>query len=130
MKYTPENITHLKPNQIFCFGSNQAGIHGAGAARLALQKFGARYGKTGFVGQSYGISTKDKNIKTLPLSEIKKEIEQFVDFAKCNPQLEFLMTQIGCGLASFQPKYIAPLFRGLELSSNIIFPECFEPYLT
>lgn len=35
-----KEITHLKENEIFVFGSNYAGIHGKGAAKTAL-KFGA-----------------------------------------------------------------------------------------
>ena len=66
MKFTPDNITSLKKNQIFVFGSNEAGIHGAGAARLANKKFGAMWGVGfGLTGQSYAIPTKDLQINTL-----------------------------------------------------------------
>ena len=41
-EYTPENITSLKPNEIFVFGSNTEGRHGLGAALTAKQKFGAK----------------------------------------------------------------------------------------
>ncbi len=37
MKFTPENITHLEPNQIFVYGANARFRHGAGAAKLALK---------------------------------------------------------------------------------------------
>ena len=40
-EYTPNRITALKPNEIFVFGSNLAGAHGGGAARLAYDRFGA-----------------------------------------------------------------------------------------
>lgn len=65
-------ITELKENQVFVFGSNEAGIHGAGAAKTALEKFGARmYQGFGHFGQSFAIPTKDKEIRTLPLSSIQ-----------------------------------------------------------
>lgn len=128
MKYTPNDIQKLEANQVFCFGSNEKGIHGLGAAKAAL-KFGAIYGKTGLVGQTYGINTKDANIKTLPLNKIYKEIEKFVKVAEENPQLEFLLTPIGCGLAAYQPKQIAPFFNDFDLPQNIIFPESFVNYL-
>ena len=51
---TPENIQELKENQIFVFGSNMNGNHAGGAARLAVEKFGAIMGKAkGIQGQSY-----------------------------------------------------------------------------
>ncbi len=44
LKYTPENITSLERDDIFVFGSNLEGRHLGGAARVALDKFGARDG--------------------------------------------------------------------------------------
>lgn len=55
-RYTEEQITTLAPNEIFVFGSNIQGYHGGGAARMALNKFGAAWGKgDGLQGQSYAI---------------------------------------------------------------------------
>ena len=34
---TPEKITSLKPNEVFVFGSNASGFHGAGSAGLACR---------------------------------------------------------------------------------------------
>ena len=52
-RYTPENITSLKPGEVFVFGSNLAGHHGGGAARVAREIFGAVMGKgVGLQGQS------------------------------------------------------------------------------
>ena len=57
-RYTPEMITELKENEIFVFGSNLAGAHGGGAARVAYNKFGAVWGQGVWLqGQSYGIPT-------------------------------------------------------------------------
>ena len=113
MKFTPENITHLEPNQIFCYGANAAGIHGAGAAKLAL-RWGAKMGQYGLVGQTYGIPTKDKKINTLPLDKIQVHVDTFLATAFSHPEYEFLVTKIGCGLALYQPKDIAPLFKMIK----------------
>jgi hypothetical protein len=128
LKYTPDRITELHDGQIFCYGANRAGRHGAGAAKLALQKFGAQYGKVGLVGQSYGLCTKDENIRTLPLHEIKAEIKEFMQIAENNPQWDFLMTEIGCGLANYSASDIAPLFCNFNRPINVFFPKSFEDY--
>ena len=118
-----EMINELKENQIFVFGSNLAGIHGGGAAFDALSKFGAIYGQgIGLQGNSYAIPTKDDNIETLPLGIIEKHIVDFIDFAKTNPELEFLVTQVGCGLAGYSIDEISALFKKYDLSKNIILP--------
>jgi len=124
MIYTPENITHLQPNQVFVYGSNRSGIHGAGAARQALT-FGAQYGKTGLVGQTYGLSTKDEKIQTLPISEIKKEVESFLQIVKQNLHLHFLVTKVGTGLAGFKTNEIAPLFKDFLNLENVSLPKEF-----
>ena len=122
MKASPDKITSLKPDEVFVFGSNEAGIHGAGAAKLAL-KWGAKMGRDGLCGQTYGISTKDRNIKTLPLSRITDYVHEFLWEAETRPHLTFLVTEIGCGLAGYEPKDIAPLFRGA--AANILLPRRF-----
>lgn len=130
MKYTPENITHLEPNQIFTYGANAAGIHGAGAAKLAL-RWGAKMGQYGLVGQTYGIPTKDHNIRTLPLDKIQVHVDTFLAVAFSHPEYEFLLTKIGCGLALYQPKDIAPLFKIIKTGvfENVILPEEFYQYI-
>jgi hypothetical protein len=97
---------------IFVFGSNLAGIHGAGAARTAMKLHGAKYGVgVGLVGYSYAIPTKDQNIQSMNLEDIEPYVTEFISFAKSNPNLEFMVTQIGCGLAGFTAEQIAPLFK-------------------
>ena len=114
-------ITALLPNQIFVFGSNEAGIHGAGAARQALN-FGAVYGKgIGLVGQTYALPTKDIKIRTLPLKIVKLYIDQFLEVARNNPDKEFLMTRIGCGLAGYKDTDIYPYF--IDCPTNIVLPD-------
>jgi hypothetical protein len=132
MRYTPENITELKDNEVFVFGSNQAGIHGAGAAKLAL-KWGAKMGRgDGLYGQTYAIPTKDDNIETLPLDIIGNYVLDFLRKARKLPYTTFLVTQIGCGLAGYSPKDIAPLFKDpiyKDLPDNIILSKEFHAYL-
>jgi hypothetical protein len=124
--YTPDNIEALGLNQVFVFGSNLAGRHGGGAALLAAHRFGAVYGVgVGHEGRSYALPTKGQNIETLPLSEIEKHIGNFVEYAAANPSLTFFVTQIGCGLAGYTPKEIAPLFFYFALPPNVILPEVF-----
>lgn len=126
IRITPENITYLESYQIFVFGSNLSGIHGKGAAKTAL-KWGANWGQSeGLQGQTYAIPTKDKNIKrSLNVVEIKTFVEKFIQFAKNNPNLEFLVTEIGCGLAGHKPEDIAPLFRSTVSLENIYLPKTF-----
>ena len=131
MKYTPENITHLEPNQIFVYGANEKGVHGAGAAKLAL-RWGAKMGQYGLVGQTYGIPTKDHNIRTLPLDKIQLHVNDFLATAFSQPEYEFLLTKIGCGLALYEPKDIAPLFKTVKTTGvfeNVILPEEFHKYI-
>ena len=130
MKYTPENITHLEPNQIFVYGANEKGVHGAGAARLAL-RWGAKMGQYELVGQTYGIPTKDKKIQTLPLDKIQVHVDNFLATAFSHTEYEFLVSKIGCGLAGYRPEDIAPLFKIIKTGvfENVILPEEFYKYI-
>jgi len=98
---------------IFVFGSNLGGRHGKGAALSALQHHGAIYGQgIGLQGSSYAIPTKDAKLQTLPLDEIQTHVDEFLAFARANPQVRFQVTAIGCGLAGYKPSQIAPMFKG------------------
>lgn len=126
MNITPTSITSLKDNEIFVFGSNYAGRHGKGSALTARRKFGAKMGQgQGLQGRSYGICTKDRKLKVLSLSAIATQVEGFLRFAAANPQLHFLVTPIGCGLAGYSPKDIAPLFLSNWIPDNVALPESF-----
>lgn len=110
---------------VFVFGSNLAGRHGAGAALFAKKHHGAIYGVgEGIQGNSYGIPTKDSNIQTLPIESIRGYVDNFLKFAGDNPQCNFNVTAIGCGLAGYTPEDIAPLFKKvIELNmSNCQLP--------
>lgn len=120
-EYTPERITELKPNEIFVFGSNLAGSHGGGAARLAYNRFGAIWGQgVGLQGQSYAIPTMQGRVET-----IEPYVEQFIDFAFRHRELKFLVTRIGCGIAGFTAYEIAPLFLKVIDLSNVLLPKDF-----
>jgi hypothetical protein len=116
-------VTELKANEIFVFGSNLAGRHGAGAAYTAYVKFGAVYGVgAGRTGQCYAIPTKDYNINTLPLRVIEEHVNAFYRYARLHGNLTFLVTPIGCGLAGYTYEDIAPLFLSHGLVKNITLP--------
>lgn len=120
-EYTPARISALKDNEIFVFGSNLAGAHGGGAARAAMQRFGAVWGQgVGLQGQSYAIPTMQGGVET-----IKPYVDEFIAFAVGHPQYLFLVTRIGCGIAGFRDEEIAPLFRGALDVENIILPREF-----
>ncbi len=108
--------------KIFVFGSNLAGRHGKGAALYAFENKGAVYRQGyGMQGHSYAIPTKDEKLKTLPIHSIYFWVNQFLAFAKDNPELEFEITRIGCGLAGYTDKDIAPMFK--DAPSNCHLPE-------
>ena len=120
-KFTPNNITHLEENEIFVFGSNLAGLHGGGAARLAYKYFGAVWGQgVGLQGQTYAIPTMQGGVET-----ISPYIDEFISFAKQHPELIFLVTRIGCGIAGFSDRDIAPLFFSAINLENVILPKSF-----
>lgn len=120
-------ITKLKKNQVFVFGSNLKGIHGKGAALDAYKKFGATWGRChGLDGNTYGIPTKDENFQPLSIERIRKYVDNFIEDATNYPEMEFLVTEIGCGLAGYTPRDIAPLFEKAKNIKNIILPENFK----
>ncbi|MDD2513335.1 MAG: hypothetical protein PHS71_08820 [Proteiniphilum sp.] len=125
-RVTPDYITDLEENEIFVFGSNLEGSHGGGAAKTAHNKFGAIWGQgVGLQGQSYGIPTMHGGEE-----EIRPYVEEFIDFARSNPDLTFLVTRVGCGIAGFHDSEIAPLFADATAVPNILLPESFWHYLT
>lgn len=113
------------PRAIFVFGSNLAGRHGAGAAKAAMQHYGAVYGcGLGRRGRSYAIPTKDRALRTMPLERIAHYVQHFLAHAECEPGLVFVVTRVGCGLAGYTNEEIAVLFR--EAPENVILPPEWE----
>ena len=120
-KIAADRIDILEEHEIFVFGSNLAGRHGGGAARAANMKFGAEWGVgVGLTGQSYAIPTMQGGVET-----IKPYVDEFIRFAQANPELKFLVTRIGCGIAGFRDEEIAPLFDKAMQVPNIYLPETF-----
>jgi O-acetyl-ADP-ribose deacetylase (regulator of RNase III) len=123
--FTPERITTLAPNEVFVFGSNLSGAHGGGAALLAVRRFGAVWGQgVGMQGQSYAIPTMHGGPEA-----IKPYVDDFIVYAKAHPELLFLVTRIGCGIAGFSEEEIAPLFAEAIEVQNILLPEAFVSVL-
>jgi len=121
-KFHKDHTEPTNKEAVFVFGSNLAARHGGGAALLAKKKYGALPDVAeGIAGNSYAIPTKDKKIETLPLDAIKVSVQKFIDHASANPSVEFFMTRIGCVLAGYENKDIAPMFVGSP--ENIDFPD-------
>ena len=111
-------IEELDDGEVFVFGSNGFGAHNGGAAAMAAKKFGAIYGQAeGLQGQSYAINTMDG------FEVMAEQVERFIEFAKNHPELKFLVTEIGCGIAGYAPEEVAPLFK--DVPENIVLPETF-----
>lgn len=119
-----DTISHLAPHEVFVFGSNLAGHHAGGAARAAMQRFGAVWGQgTGLQGQSYAIPTMQGGVET-----IEPYVMEFTEFAEKHPELTFLVTRIGCGIAGFRDEEIAPLFSRAAALTNVQLPLSFQGY--
>lgn len=107
---------------VFVFGSNLAGRHGAGSALEAARHWGAKRGiGVGPAGRSYAIPTKDHGLRVLPLDVIRSHVRTFLEYARCNPRHTFNVVKIGCGLAGYRENQIAPMFFGSP--SNVNLPE-------
>jgi hypothetical protein len=119
-RVTPENIRSLAENEIFVFGSNAEGHHGGGAAAFAMQEFGAVWGQgEGLQGRSYAIPTMEG------LKKLSAAVDRFTKFAHKHPELRFLVTRVGCGIAGYSVDQIAPLFRNCVYLENVALPEDF-----
>ncbi len=124
-RYTPERIDFLQRGEVFVFGSNLSGQHMGGAARIAHERFGAKWGiGVGLQGQSYAIPTMQGGVET-----IRPFVDEFITFARANQQFVFLVTPIGCGIAGFSAKQIAPLFVEARQVDNIVLPKSFVELL-
>lgn len=123
-RISPKWIDKLNDNEIFVFASNLEGYHGGGAANLAM-KWGAIWGQgVGLQGQTYAIPTMHGGVET-----IKPYVDDFILFAQAHPEFKFLVTEIGCGIAGFSIKEIAPLFKDSLSVNNVYLPESFYEIL-
>lgn len=116
------------PRTVWVFGSNLAGIHGAGAARVALEKFGAVDGQgVGYRGQSYAIPTMNRKLARLPRHVIAMHIAKFIVFAHHHSKHNFFVTRVGCGIAGYTDAEIAPMFKAAP--ANCSFAEAWREFL-
>jgi hypothetical protein len=128
MKFHKDGALPECKNAIFVFGSNLMGMHGGGAAREANINFGAIWGKgIGRHGESYAIPTKENFEKALKLDDIRQFVNNFIEYAKRFSNEEFFITRIGCGLAGFENKDIAPMFK--DCPDNCSLPDSWKEYL-
>lgn len=119
-RFHPDNTTPKGDGWIWVFGSNLAGRHGKGAAKVAKVNFGAAYGVgAGPTGRSYAIPTKGAQLQVLSLSVIEQSVADFVRYASACPQLRFFVTRVGCGLAGFSDEQIGPLFADAPMNCSL-----------
>lgn len=116
-------ITELKPNEIFVFGSNLAGRHGAGAARQAREQFGAVYGVgEGLTGQCYAFPTLGVKLGKRTRAGLETSRDTFYAVACSHPELTFLLTKVGCGLAGYPEEQMIRLFS-TDCPENVVKPD-------
>lgn len=128
---SPNTGLNMNHKEVFVFGSNESGLHGSGAAHFAYTQLGFPW-KLGF-GPSkdlvskpaFAIPTKDWTIRTLPLDIIAVYVSRFIAYAKHHNDYTYLVTEIGCGLAGYHPKDIAPFFKEAVNIHNIHLPKRF-----
>ncbi len=119
-----DRIAALGTNEFFVFGSNIQGAHGGGAARFAHQRFGAEWGVgEGLTGRTYALPTMEGE------RAMRGAVERFIACAKSHPELTFLVTAVGCGIAGYTPQEVAPLFKDAVALENVYLPEVFVAVL-
>lgn len=126
IEFTPEFINNLKPNEVFVFGSNENGNHYGGAARVAFDKFGAKWGQAvGRSGNTYAIPTLDQDMQKITSEKLRAYLQDFITYVKSNPELKFYMTKIGCGIAGWSIEEVSEIIReaiGNDYPKNLVLP--------
>lgn len=119
-----DRIAKLGENEIFVFGSNIQGAHGGGAAWFAHKAFGAEWGVgEGLTGRTYALPTMEG------VASLKAAVNHFIACAKQHPELTFLVTAVGCGIAGYTPSEVAPLFKEATSQENVFLPQVFWEFL-
>lgn len=119
-RVTPRYIDHLEANEIFVFGSNAQGLHGGGAAAQAMSQFGAVWGQgEGLQGRCYAIPSMEG------LDALRQAVDRFIHFADQHPEMRFLVTRIGCGIAGHTDEQVAPMFTSCIKLENVALPASF-----
>ena len=130
MNHYTGNIT-LGNDIIFVFGSNPEGKHGAGAAKVALQKYGAKNGKgDGLVGNSYALITTEmrKGRPRITLEQITDNMRRLYEVARKMPDKRFMVAYRNlpnmrtlCGYTGAQ--MMQCFLSAGEIPDNIYFSE-------
>lgn len=119
-RVSSDRISTLQDNEIFVFGSNKQGAHGGGAARYAMEHFGAEWGVgEGLTGHCYALPTMEGD------ASFRQAVKDFFDCAKQHPQKHFLVTAVGCGIAGYTVEQVAPWFAQAVNHPNVYLPESF-----
>jgi hypothetical protein len=115
-------ITDLQPHERFVFGSNLGGHHYGGAAAQAYSDFGAQWGVAeGITGSSYAFPTLDAELKQMPMHRLKVARDKLYGTAIAHPELTFLLTKVGCGIAGYSEDEMRELFS--DAPTNVRKPE-------
>jgi hypothetical protein len=118
---TPDAISVLAGHEIFVFGSNLAGLHAGGAARVAHARFGAEWGVgEGLTGRSYAFPTLGADMRKVTTDALAGSVRRLWACAEAHPDKVFLLTKVGCGIAGFDEATMAALFAGGP--ANIVKP--------
>ena len=119
-------------NTIFVFGSNPEGRHGAGAARVAREQFGAIYGQgEGLQGNAYALPTKDlrvtenRGLRSISESQIIENIKKLYETARQNPDKQFKIAYRNTDRASLNGytglEMIDMFLKAGSIPTNIVF---------
>lgn len=111
-------INELEGGQRFVFGSNISGNHAGGAAKQAHESFGAVWGVgEGLTGNCYAFPTLDENMQQYTHAEMESIRDAFYRCCAGHPELTFLLSPVGTGIAGYPKQYIKQLFK--DLPTNI-----------
>jgi len=119
---------HADCDNIFVFGSNATGEHFGGAARVAHELFGARWGHiSGFCGHSYAIATMRLREEDPRAPKLKPQLEVFRTFVRHMPNQLFFLTRVGCGIACYPDREVIRLLG--PVMPNISYPDVWVPLI-
>ena len=132
-EYYTGNITP-DAETIFVFGSNPEGRHGAGAAKIAHDEFGAQYGVgEGLTGNAYALPTKDlrvkenKGLKSISPERITESIKKMYAVARQHPDKLFKVAYRNTSNASLNGytgyEMIDMFNKAGKVPSNVQFSE-------
>ena len=123
----------LSTNTIFVFGSNPEGRHGAGAAKIAVDKFGAKYGQgEGLQGNAYALPTKDLRVtenngrRSIKPEQITESIKKMYEVAKQHPNKQFKVAYTNgldqATLNGYTGREMIKMFKDAgPIPSNVVF---------